>query len=160
MNFDQLIEPFLEEPPTPSSDFEFMDPHQAPMKLCAICKSLNMESLVEHGRKNQRIDHQPSYVALLLSAVEGCEMCSLLLSAILTNDNKSVTKRELYEGFRNCKSRTQIWIPAWYFKKPIISISYGFDNDEYGHGEVYVQNYIGKGSVWKLLCTRNAEHVC
>jgi hypothetical protein len=105
---DRLIEPFLSSP-LPSFEGQFLNQFQAPMKVCAGCKTLNMDRLIGSTPWEQ-ILHQPSYITLITSAVEGCEMCRFFLSSVLEFDSSEKWKREVYQIIRDhSTSETEIW---------------------------------------------------
>jgi hypothetical protein len=105
---DRLIEPFLSSP-TPPLEMQFVNHTEAPMNKCAICKNLDTDQLIGTTSSGKKVFHQPNYIALVISATEGCKICNFFLSSVLEFDSHGKSRREVYQLIRGCKSKMEIW---------------------------------------------------
>jgi hypothetical protein len=140
---DSLIELFLSSP-TPSLEGQFLNPIETPMRKCAACKTLNTDRLIRTTGKGGKIFHQSSYIALVISTIEGCEMCKYFLRSVLEFDDHQNSKREVYQMIRNCKSKMEIWADHNWDTWKMTQITYYVrlrNPDLDARGEIEVRNY-------------------
>lgn len=80
--------------------------------LCQYCKSV-VDNMLQNPKPYERSEHQPGYSSLSISALNGCELCSLFKEAMLSEYRRrvqcSATEAEAY--FRNTKSKCTFYLP-------------------------------------------------
>lgn len=85
MSFEQVLS-ILQQHERSSNGSGFLHGRETPMTLCEICKRINFTLLrrLYGGNTFQGTpEHQPSYTALVAAAINGCDLCALILPAAL-----------------------------------------------------------------------------
>ena len=66
----------------PAYQGTFFGSGEVPMTLCSLCRKLNVPTFLKLCQHYDKSIHQPSYSALLTSALNGCEFCALVMETV------------------------------------------------------------------------------
>lgn len=69
--------------PIPPYPFRHFSRSNDPLRLCELCKNIQLNFFSPDGTALYRQEHQPTFSALCQSAWNGCELCALLLDGHL-----------------------------------------------------------------------------